>query len=105
MAKRHRTRTRTRRPVETTRRAPAPHAERETTAAAVAPARRDAHRPARTVRGGYSRALGEPSATLERAAVMERGFVVKDFRRVGLVVAISLVLLVVSGIVESTILR
>ena len=106
MAKRHRTRPRTRRAIETARRTPAPHAEREAVPApAAAPVRRDAHRTVRSTRGGYARALGAPSATLERAAVMERGFVVKDFRRVGLVVAISLALLIVSGLLESTLLH
>lgn len=104
MAKRHRTRTRTRRAIETARRTPAPPAEREP-ASVPASTRRDSHRPARTLRGGYAKALGAPSATLERAAVMERGFVVKDFRRVGIVVAIALVLLFVSGILESTLLH
>lgn len=105
MAKRHRTRARTRRAIETARRTPAPHAEREVAPAASAPVRRDPHRPVRGTRAGYARASGTPSATLERAAVMERGFVVKDFRRLGLVVAVALVLLAVSGILESTFLH
>ena len=32
--------------------------------------------------------MGDPSPTLERAAVMERGFVVKDFGRLGKVVVV-----------------
>ncbi len=110
MAKRHRTKARSRRAIETSRRspapAPAPHAEREAPTTTTAPARRDAHRPAaRGARGGYARALGNPSASLERAAVLERGFVVKDFRRVALVVAIALALLIVSGVLESVLLH
>ena len=103
MAKRHRTKPRTRRAIETARRTPAPRTERE--APAPVATRRDTHRPVRSVRGGYARALGDPSASLERAAVMERGFVLKDFRRVGIVVAVALVLLVVSGVLESTLLH
>ena len=106
MAKRHRTRPRTRRAIESARRTPAPHADREATVPSAAPpVRRDTHRPVRTGRGGYSRALGDPSASLERAAVLERTFVAKDFRRVGLVVAISLVVLVLAGFAESALLH
>lgn len=105
MAKRHRSRPRTRRAIESARRTPAPETERTVAAATAAPARRDPHRPARTVRGGYARALGAPSAALERSAVLERGFVVKDFRRLGLVVAIALALLIVSGVLESVLLH
>lgn len=106
MAKRHRTRPRTRRAIESARRTPAPHVERETPpAAAPAAVRRDAHRPVRGTRGGYSRALGEPSASLDRAAVLERSFVSRDFRRVGLVVVVSLVVLVLAGFAESALLH
>ncbi len=99
MAKRHRTRPRTRR-VEAERRTPATAAEREST-----PATRPAHRAVRTSRAGYSRAAGTPSQALERAAVAERAFVVKDFRRLGIVVGIALVLLVASGLVEGLLLK
>ena len=50
-------------------------------------------------RAGTARAVGAPSATLERAAGLERSFVVKDFRRIALVVAIALALLVASGLI------
>jgi hypothetical protein len=101
MARRHRTRPRTRRSGETAHRAAAPRVERE-----AAPVTRPAaHRTARGSRTGYSRALGTPSAALERAAVLERNFIVKDFRRLGLVVGIALVLLIGAGAVESVILR
>jgi hypothetical protein len=53
---------------------------------------------------GYSRAAGAPSAALERASVMERAYVVKDFRRLGITVAIVLALLLAAGFAESAIL-
>ena len=53
---------------------------------------------------GYSRAAGAPSAALERASLMERAFVAKDFRRLALTVAIALALLVAAGLSESAIL-
>ena len=52
-------------------------------------------------RSGTSRAVGAPSASLERAAAWERGYVTKDFRRMAIVVAIALALLVVAGILLS----
>jgi hypothetical protein len=103
MAKRHRTRARTRRDIEASRRstAPAPAgAARESS-----PAPRVTHRPSRGSRTGFSRAAGAPSPALERAAVLERTYVGKDFRRLGLVVAIGLALLLVSGVVESVALK
>jgi len=53
---------------------------------------------------GYSRAAAAPSAALERASLIERAFVAKDFRRLALTVAISLALLVAAGLAESAIL-
>jgi hypothetical protein len=50
-------------------------------------------------RTGTSRAVGAPSAGLERAAAGERSYVTKDFRRMAVVVVIALALLVVAGIV------
>lgn len=101
MARRHRTRSRTRRDAVAARRTPAPvRAEHE-----APPVARATHRPMRAARGGFARAAGAPSAALERAAVIERGFVTKDFRRVGIVVAITIVLLVVAGIVEGALVR
>jgi hypothetical protein len=50
-------------------------------------------------RSGTSRAVGAPSAALERAAAWERGYVTKDFRRMAVVVAIALALMVAAGIV------
>jgi hypothetical protein len=56
------------------------------------------------VRPGSARAIGEPSPLLEREAAQERAYVVKDFRRIGVVVAIMLALLVVSDIAVNALL-
>ncbi|HEV8536392.1 MAG TPA: hypothetical protein VGR87_11870 [Candidatus Limnocylindria bacterium] len=50
-------------------------------------------------RSGTSHAIGAPSAALERAAAWERGYVLKDFRRMTIVVIVALGLLVASGLV------
>jgi hypothetical protein len=100
MAKRHRTRPRQRRTADATHRAVAPRAERE-----VAPvARASTHRVVRGSRTGWSRAAGVASGTLTRAAVIERGFISKDFRRLAIVVGIALALLVIAGFAESALL-
>lgn len=62
------------------------------------------HRPVRGSRTGWSRAVGTPSGSLLRAAVMERGFISKDFRRLAIVVGVALALLIAAGFVESTLL-
>ena len=49
-------------------------------------------------RSGTSRAVGAPSASLERAAAWERGYVTKDFRRMAIVVVIALALLIAAGL-------
>jgi hypothetical protein len=101
MARRHRSRSRARRGVDQTHRAVAPRSE-----TGSAPAQRSAtHRPTRAGRSGYSRAVGTPSASLEKAAVLERGFIAKDFRRLAIVIGVALALLVVSGVLESVLLR
>jgi hypothetical protein len=56
------------------------------------------------VRAGVARAAGEPSPVLEREAERERAYVTKDFRRIGLVVAVMLVLLVLSDIAVNALL-
>jgi len=96
VAKKHRVRARSRRAVEASRRA---------SAARPVTAEREPSRPAaitRTTRfasrSGTSRAVGAPSAALERAAAWERGYVTKDFRRMALVVVIALALLVAAGL-------
>lgn len=57
-----------------------------------------------TVRPGAARAVGEASPVLEREAVQERAYVVKDFRRIGIVVAIMVVLLIVSDVAVNALL-
>ena len=56
------------------------------------------------VRPGVARAMGEPSAILEREAVEERTYVTKDFRRIGIVVAVMVVLLIASDIAVNALL-
>ena len=47
---------------------------------------------------GGSHAMGDPSPTLERAATLERAYVVKDFGRLGKVVVVMIALLIASGV-------
>ncbi len=54
---------------------------------------------------GGSRAIGAPSPTLERAATMERAYVVKDFGRLGKVIVAMLALLAVSGFAASNLVK
>jgi len=61
-------------------------------------------RPGSLVRTGVSRAIGEPSPVLEREAAQERAFVTKDFRRIGIVVAIMVALLLVSDVAVNALL-
>lgn len=61
-------------------------------------------RPGSSVRPGVSRAIGEPSPVLEREAAQERRFVTKDFRRIGVVVAIMVALLLVSDVAVNALL-
>lgn len=53
----------------------------------------------RLARTDEPRAIGAPSAALERAAGLERVHVVKDSRRLGITVGVMLALLVVSGFI------
>lgn len=53
---------------------------------------------------GLPRAVGAPSEALERAATLERGYVVKDIRRLAIVTAIMLALLAVSGFLVNALL-
>lgn len=111
MAKKHRVRARSRRSVEASRRATAPRAAETAEREAIRPAPRAAVRQAAptraryATRGGTARAIGAPSAALDRAAAAERAFVVKDFRRMAIVVVIALLLLVASGVVLSFVER
>lgn len=56
------------------------------------------------MRPGVARAMGEPSPILEREAAQERAYVTKDFRRIGMVVAVMVVLLIVSDIAVNALL-
>lgn len=46
--------------------------------------------------------MGDPSAVLEKAAALERAYVVKDFGRLAKVVVAMLVLLAASGFAVNT---
>ncbi|MEX2047216.1 MAG: hypothetical protein WEE03_08620 [Chloroflexota bacterium] len=100
MARRSRTRSRTRRETPASRHA----------TSTAAPGREGAPRQAgyrargSVARVGYSRAAGAPSAALERAALAERTFVARDFRRLAITIAVSLVLLVAAGLVQGAVL-
>lgn len=54
---------------------------------------------------GGARAIGVPSPTLERAAAAERTYVVKDFRRLAVVVGLVLLLLAASGVAVSALFK
>ena len=112
MARKQRSRSRT-----TTRRAsqparPAPVAEpRPATAGDARPAttsRRTgtaANARGAVSRTGALRAEGAPSAALLRNAEWERAHVVRDFRRIGAVVILMVVLLIVADIVVNLLLK
>jgi hypothetical protein len=104
MPKRQRRSTRERRAATASAR-PAAH-DRPT--AAVATGTRRAYsgsqRAGSLVRPGAARAAGEPSPVLEQEAARERSFVVKDFRRIAIVVAVMAVLLVLSDIAVNALL-
>ena len=102
VAKKHRVRARSRRAVEAARRASSSRAAQPARPAVPEhePARASAPRQLRYgARSGTARAIGAPSAALERAAGAERAFVARDFRRIAIVLAITVALLAVSGIV------
>lgn len=54
---------------------------------------------------GGARAVGDPSPALDKAAALERGYVVKDFARLGKVVAVTLILLIVGGFAAESLVR
>ena len=100
MARRNRTRSRSRRDATAARRATSPRpVERDIAARPTGYRARGS-----VTRLGYSRAAGAPSAALERSSLLERAFVAKDFRRLSITVAVSLALLVAAGLVESAVL-
>ena len=83
---------------------PAAHDRPVTTTTTTRRAYSGSQRAGSPVRPGVARAVGEPSPTLEREAAQERAFVTKDFRRIGVVVAVMLVLLVLSDIAVNALL-
>ena|SRR5438445_9625131 len=100
MSRRSRTRSRSRRTPDVARRVATPRREDE-----VSPARPSGYRARGSVtRSGFARAAGLPSPTLERAASLERAFIEKDFRRLGITVAVALGVLILAGLAESTLL-
>jgi hypothetical protein len=100
LARRGRTRPRSRRDATASRRATSPRPEERE--AAPRPTGYRARGSASRV--GYSRAAGAPSAALERASLIEKTYVAKDFRRLSITVAIALALLIGAGLIESAIL-
>jgi hypothetical protein len=101
MPKRQRRGTRERRATSAPSARPAVHDRPVTTATT---ATRRSGRAGAPVRGGAPRAVGEPSPVLMREAERERSFVMKDFRRIGVVVAIMAALLVLSDIAVNALL-
>ena len=105
MARRNRTRSRSRREAVASRHATAPRTAAPRVAEREPTPRTTGYRARGSVtRLGYSRAAGAPSAALERASLMERAFVAKDFRRLGITVVIALALLIAAGVLESAVL-
>lgn len=99
MAKKQRRRERARHAPATTVRPVATHDRPATAAPTTRRSYAGSMRAGSTVRAGSARAIGEPSPALEKAASQERSFVTRDFRRIGIVVAIVAALLVVSDVV------
>ena len=83
---------------------PATHDRPATTTTATRRSYSGSQRAGSPVRPGVARAMGEPSAILEREAVEERTYVTKDFRRIGIVVAVMVVLLIASDIAVNALL-
>ena len=83
---------------------PAAHVRPVATTATTRRSYSGSQRAGSPVRPGGARAVGEPSAVLEREAVEERSYVTKDFRRIGIVVAVMVVLLIVSDIAVNALL-
>jgi hypothetical protein len=54
---------------------------------------------------GGSHAIGDASPTLERAATLERAYVVKDFGRLGKVIVVMIGLLIASGVAVNTLVK
>jgi hypothetical protein len=103
MPKRQRRTTRERRAASAAAR-PAAHDRPVATTATTRRSYSGSQRAGSPVRPGVARAMGEPSPILEREAAQERAYVTKDFRRIGMVVAVMVVLLIVSDIAVNALL-
>ena len=103
MPKRQRRATRERRATSGTAR-PAPHDRPVSAPATTRRSYSGSQRAGSPVRRGVARAVGEPSAVLEREAEQERIYVTKDFRRIGVVIAVMVALLIVSDIAVNALL-
>ena len=102
MPKRNRVRARARRTDVAA--SPAPRVERVERSTERAERTRGRYRGAPLPPGG-SHAIGDPSATLERAASLERAYVVKDFGRLGKVVVVMIALLIASGVAVNSLVK
>jgi hypothetical protein len=83
---------------------PAAHDRPVSTTATTRRSYSGSQRAGSAIRPGVARAIGEPSPVLEREAAQERAYVTKDFRRIGIVVAVMLALLIVSDIAVNALL-
>jgi hypothetical protein len=83
---------------------PAQHDRPVSTTTTTRRAYAGSQRPGSPVRPGVARAAGQPSPTLEREAAQERIFVTKDFRRIGMVVAVMAALLILSDVAVNALL-
>ena len=103
MPKRQRRTTRERRAPSATAR-PATHDRPVSAPATTRRSYNGSQRAGSPVRRGVARAAGEPSPVLEKEAEQERMYVTKDFRRIGMVVAVMVALLLVSDIAVNALL-
>src|SRR2546423_14897138 len=104
MAKRQRRAARERRATTGTTVRPAAHDRPVASAATTRRSYSGSQRAGSPVRAGVARAIGEPSPVLEREAVQERAFVTKDFRRIAMVIAVMVALLIVSDVAVNALL-
>jgi hypothetical protein len=104
MPKRQRRTTRERRATAGSARPAAHDRPVSTTAPATRRSYSGSQRAGSPVRSGVARAEGEPSPVLEREAALERAYVTKDFRRIGIVVAMMVALLIASDIAVNALL-
>jgi hypothetical protein len=103
MPKRQRRSTRERRAPSAGAR-PAPHDRPVSAPATTRRSYSGSQRAGSPVRRGVARAVGDPSPVLEKEAEQERIYVTKDFRRIGMVIAVMVILLIVSDIAVNALL-